>query len=81
VELHVTPKDFARLREWSLLPESEFLGKVYTCYPWLRDKPYGGPVKVIVDWQRPKPRRVFDNWPDGSVVKPDKPKLATPGKP
>jgi hypothetical protein len=51
--LHVTPKDFIQLREWSLLPECEFLGKVYARYPWLRDKPFGEIVQVIVDLERP----------------------------
>jgi hypothetical protein len=52
MELHVTPEDFSLLRGWSLLPECEFLGRVYVRYPWLRDNPYGEPVKVIVDFKR-----------------------------
>jgi len=69
MKLHVTPRDFAQLKEWSLLPEPEFVGNVYQRYPWLRDAAFGEEIKVIVDWQ-PRLKRVFDNWPDGSIVRP-----------
>ncbi len=47
-ELHVTPEEFSQLREWSMLPESEFLGNVYARYGRF---PAGEEVKVVVDWR------------------------------
>ena len=58
MELHVTPEEFSKLKGWSLLHESEFRGKVYARWPWLRENPIGATVRVIVDWERPKPKQV-----------------------
>ena len=54
-ELHVTPLEFSKLRDWTLLHESEFLGKVYERWPWLRDNPPGTSVTVVVDWRGAEP--------------------------
>ena len=46
--LYVSWREFSQLREWTLLPESEFLTKVYDRWPRLRELPIGTEVKVIV---------------------------------